>query len=181
METIKAGAVKDSGSPFKDMTPQERQIWQDMVDHAYEQFLEIVRKGRPDLRDKLEEAVIRKTIRVPDTETGAEREEPYVRTRVDGGIFTAAQAEKFGLIDRIGYFEDAIKESATQAGLGSDYRAIRYERPRTLADLLLGVQSSKASVPFDPAKLSSAAMPRLWYLSPQSELAGILTAVMRKE
>src|SRR5207237_6710354 len=32
MEMIRAGDIKGSGSPFHDLTPVERQPWQDMVD-----------------------------------------------------------------------------------------------------------------------------------------------------
>ena len=41
MVTIKQGEIKDSGSPFKEMTDKERQVWQDLVDHAYDQFLAV--------------------------------------------------------------------------------------------------------------------------------------------
>lgn len=173
MEVIKAGEVKDSGSPFKEMTDQERQLWQDMVDHAYDQFLEVVRDGRPKIKDVLKKPVIEKTIEVQGKEV------PYVRTRVDGGIFTAAQAVEFELIDKIGYLEDAIKDVATTAGLGGNYQAITYERPKTLAEQLLGVHTPQPGMQLDAGRLSSAATPRLWYLSPQSELAGILTAAGR--
>src|SRR5262249_62128403 len=46
MNIIKAGAIKDSGSMFKEMSPQERQLLQVMVDNAYERFLEVVKAGR---------------------------------------------------------------------------------------------------------------------------------------
>src|SRR5262245_15959905 len=49
MNLIKAGRVKDSGSPFQDMKPDERYMWQQMVNHAYDQFKEVVEKGRPAL------------------------------------------------------------------------------------------------------------------------------------
>ncbi len=42
MIVIKSDALKDSGSPFKPMKPQERQLWQDMVNHAFAQFLAVV-------------------------------------------------------------------------------------------------------------------------------------------
>lgn len=173
MEVIKdtGSPLKDSGSPFKKMSPQERQLWQDMVDHAYDQFLEVVSNGRPKIKDVLKDPVIEKTTKDKEGKVV-----PFVRTRVDGGIFTADQAEKFGLIDKIGYLEDAIKDVATTAGLGSDYQAITYERPKTLPELLFGVHSPQPGMQLDASKLSSAATPRLWYLSPQSELAGILTA-----
>lgn len=176
MEVIKRGAVKDSGSPFKDMTAPERQLWQEMVDHAYDQFLEVVRQGRPDIAGKLTEVVIDRPLTVRDEKVIQEKEERYIRTRVDGGIFTADQAKEFGLIDQIGYLEDAIKDAAITAGLGSDYRAVSYDRPQTLAERLLGVQGPRPTLALDPARLAEAATPRLWYLAPQSELAGILTA-----
>ena len=49
MELIKAGGIKGSGSPFHELTPAERQPWQDMVDQAYDQFLDVVVRGRPGL------------------------------------------------------------------------------------------------------------------------------------
>lgn len=178
MITVKAGDVKDAGSPFKDMTDQEKQLWQDMVDNAYEQFLNIVRDGRPKIKDELKEVVLHKMITVKGAD-GKLREEPFVRTRVDGGIFTADQAKEFGLVDKIGYLEDAIKDVAAQAGLGSSYEAMIYEKPLTLANLLFGTQAKQSTGPLDPQGLAAAATPRLWYLAPQSELAGLLTAAGR--
>src|SRR5207245_10652311 len=71
METIKAGAVKDSGSMFHHMTPQERKIWQDMVDHAYRQFVAVVEEGRPQLKGKLsKEFVIKEEIPASDDKGG---------------------------------------------------------------------------------------------------------------
>src|SRR6478735_11148575 len=59
MELIKAGGIKGSGSPFHEMTPQERQPWQDMVDQAYDQFLDVVAKGRPKLnKEKLRAEIV---------------------------------------------------------------------------------------------------------------------------
>lgn len=176
METVKRGAVKDSGSPFKDMTPQDRQLWQEMVDHAYEQFQTVVEQGRPELKGKLQEEVVRKMIPVRDPKTEEERKEPFVRTRADGGVFTADQAKQFGLIDKIGFLDEAVKDAATAAGLGTDYRAVVYARRRSLPELLLGVQAPRQGGQLDPAKLATAATPRLWFLAPQSELAGLLTA-----
>ena len=58
MKMIKAGDIKGSGSMFYEMTPQERQPWDDMVDHAYDRFLGIVADGRPPLtKDQLKNEV----------------------------------------------------------------------------------------------------------------------------
>lgn len=207
MTVIKAGEVKDSGSMFRPMTPQDRQVWQDMIDSAFHRFIELVEAGRPQLKGKMREVVIRKQIPAPlpgqevsgfiapsepraDANPlralfGAEppRTVEYVRRRADGGIFTADEAKKLGLIDSIGYEEDAIAKAAAVADLGDDYRAISYERPPTLANLLLGAQapSAPAGSVLDANRWAEAASPRLWYLAPQSELSGILSIVGRRE
>jgi len=184
METIKAGAVKDSGSMFHHMTPQERKIWQDMVNQAYHQFVGVVEEGRPKLKGKLtQEIIVKEEIPASDDKghslldgNGQPKKLPYTRVRADGGIFTAEQAKQYGLIDEIGYLEDAIKEAKKLAGLGDSYEVISYDRPHSLASLFLGEEVRQSSKGFDWQGLSHAATPRLWFLAPQSDLAGLLAA-----
>ena len=176
MEVIKKGEVKNSGSIFKDMTPQERQLWQGMVDTAYAQFLSVVEEGRPALKGKLRDVVLEQIVR---DENGQEKPElpKLVRRRADGGIFTADQAKEFGLIDQVGYLDDAIAEAKKQGGLSEDYKAVSYDRPQSIMSLL-GVQSSQSKgLQLDPGKLAAGVSPRLWYLAPQNELGGILAAM----
>jgi protease-4 len=213
MDVIKAGAIKDSGSMFKKMTPQERQLWQDMVNSAYDRFLTIVAKGRGSKLDKEELSATEQTQldlkkkwllaiipeeskdievdqamppKMPEIGHGAEpgagkakRTEKYTRYRADGGIFTAEQAKKYGLIDRIGYLDDAIALAKDQAQLGDEVNVITYDRPPSLLGSLLGVQTPQQlpGTQLDPNRLAEGALPRLWYLAPQSEMAGVLTAI----
>src|SRR5262249_49498644 len=65
MNIIKAGSMKDSGSMFHEMTPQQQRLWQDMVDNAYEQFLAVVEEGRPQLAGQLTEIVVRGKVADP--------------------------------------------------------------------------------------------------------------------
>lgn len=201
MNVIKAGEVKDSGSMFHNMTPQERQLWQDMVDHAFGQFVQIVEDGRPQLKGKMREIIIRKLIpAIPDPhpnplvlsgKTPAEinpflalfgpDQVVYTRRRADGGIFTADEAKQFGLIDAIGYEEDAAQKAAAVASLGDDYKVITYEHPPTLANILLGARALPPANALDARRWAEAASPRLWYLAPQSELSGILSVVGRPD
>ncbi len=185
METIKAGAVKDSGSMFHHMTPQERKIWQDMVDHAYRQFVTVVEEGRPKLKGKLtKDLVIKEEIAAADDKgnslldgNGQAKKVPFTRIRADGGIFTADQAKEFGLIDEIGYQETAIAEARKLAGLGEDYEVFTYDRPIAIMNMLLGEEKANPHESrMDLRSLSQAATPRLWYLSSQSDLAGLLAA-----
>jgi protease-4 len=189
MNLIKAGRVKDSGSPFQDMKPDERHMWQQMVNHAYDQFKDIVEKGRPALKGKLEERVINETVKVSERvatedngkkiEKDVEKEVLYVRQRADGGIWTADKALEYGLIDKIGYVEDAIQEAAQTAGL-EKYAAILYDKPLSLFDLFGGgIKAPERPLGLDPTKLGSALAPRLWFMAPQSELAGIFSTMGR--
>lgn len=190
METIKAGAVKDSGSMFHHMTPQERKIWQDMVDHAYRQFVGVVEEGRPKLKGKLtQDIVIKEEIQDSDDKgkslldgKGQPKKVPFTRIRADGGIFTADQAKEYGLIDEIGYQDAAISAAVTEArkltpSLGDEYEVFTYDRPIALMNMLLGEERADPKErQLDLRSLSQAATPRLWYLAPQSDLAGLLAA-----
>jgi protease-4 len=188
MNIIKAGDVKDSGSMFHDMTPQERQLWQDSVDHAYNQFLAVVEEGRHQLKGKLREKIIDRTIPRRDgngdvvhDKGGKEEVVHYVRRLADGGVFTADEAKKYKLIDDIGYLEDAITAARKAAAVGDNYEAVTYDRPQTLLGGLLGVKSAEPGmVQLDGGKLAAGVAPRMWYLAPQSDLAAILTAMGRE-
>ncbi|MFO0878104.1 MAG: signal peptide peptidase SppA [Gemmataceae bacterium] len=173
MRTIKAGAVKDSGSLFKEMSPTEQQLMQDMVNDAYGQFLDVVAKGRPGLtRQKMLER-FEVTPLQPDPQAHKGDNKPYTRYRADGGIFTAIKAKELGLIDEIGSLEDAVKAAATLANL-SEYQAIKYQKPRTLSDLLLSQSAGSTQgngLPMDQELLRSLLTPRVLYLAPGYEMA----------
>jgi protease-4 len=186
LNTIKQGQIKDSGSPFKDMTAHEREVWQDTVDEAYQAFLQIVEQGRPMLANgKLLQPLQITPVRTgPDfLQNGAERK-PYERYLADGGVWTAGKALQFQLIDKIGSLDDAIQAAHDAARLDEDYQVIKYERPSTLAELLgLGVLSPVAPSGslLDPARLEGGFLPRLWYLAPGAETSGFLAATRNRE
>ena len=180
MNIIKAGDIKDSGSPFKQMTPEERQVWQDMIDHAYNQFLDVVVQGRKD--QQLNRLDLLNKFDVTPVKVGDKpRGKPYQRNIADGGVWTADKAKELKLIDEIGTLEDAIQKAHDLAKMGSDYKAVEYEKPKSLSETLFGVQGAKPvglnSPLLDPARLRNSLTPRLWYLAPGSELAGMLAAV----
>jgi protease-4 len=183
MELIKAGGIKGSGSPFHELSPAEREPWQDMVDHAYDQFLEVVAKGRPGLTKEIlkSEPVIKKDAFLYDDKGNIKKDNmgqppkvPVERFRADGGTFTAVEAKQFKLIDEIGLLEDAVTEAAQSAGL-SEYRVVAYERPPSLWNTLLGLRANSAGSP-DLTQLANGLTPRVWYLAPQCELSGIIAA-----
>ncbi|MBI3397624.1 MAG: signal peptide peptidase SppA [Deltaproteobacteria bacterium] len=103
-ETIKSGDKKDLGSPLRPMTSEERDILQGIIDGLYGRFLDAVMDGRKKIT----------------------KEE--LQRIADGRIYTAEQALRLKLIDRIGYFDDAIEVAKSEAGI-KDATIITYARP----------------------------------------------------
>lgn len=92
--TIKSGEFKDIMSPSREMTEEEKNILQTMINNSYEGFVDVIASGR-----------------------GLTEEE--VRTIADGRIYDGRQAKEIGLIDDFGYFEDvteAMKKNEKLAG-----------------------------------------------------------------
>jgi protease-4 len=101
-DPIKSGPNKDIGNPGRPMTPEERAILQGMVNSFYDQFVHVVADGRH----------------------LAEKE---VRALADGRVYTGLDAKKAGLVDEIGYLEDAVQTAMALANI-KDARIIGYDR-----------------------------------------------------
>lgn len=101
---VTSGPRKDMGSPFRAMTAEERAIFQGVIDSFYERFLTVVKEGRPNL--------------------SAEQ----IRKIADGRIYSGEQAKALGLVDGIGYLEDAVELAKKDAGV-TEARVVVYRRP----------------------------------------------------
>ncbi|HEY9787605.1 MAG TPA: signal peptide peptidase SppA [Candidatus Obscuribacterales bacterium] len=82
-EVIKSGQFKDIASPYRAMTPQERQLLQNLIMDSYDQFVTAVAKGRK--------------MKVDD-----------VKKIADGRIYSGRQAKQLGLVDELGSYDDAL-------------------------------------------------------------------------
>lgn len=112
--TFKSGPFKDSGSPVRELSEDERAYFQQLVSELYEQFVQSVADGRK--------------MQVED-----------VRKLADGRVYTGAQAKKMGLIDQIGNLQDAIRLAADLGGIRGEPRIVEPTKERlTLIDLLFG-------------------------------------------
>jgi protease-4 len=101
-DPIKSGKNKDLGNPGRPMTDEERAILQGMVNSFYDQFVEVVVKGR-------------------------DLPEERVRALADGRVYTGLDACKLRLVDEVGYLEDAIKDAMARACI-KDATIIAYDR-----------------------------------------------------
>ncbi len=101
---FKSGPLKDAGSPFRDMTEQDRKIFQGLIDNYYEGFLRAVERGRPELS--------------PDR----------IRELADGRVYSAQEALKNGLVDRIGSIREGIAVAKERCG-AEKVRVVMYHRP----------------------------------------------------
>ncbi len=91
---IKSGGMKDAGSPFRSMSPEEQSVFQRIIDEFYENFLRVVFERRKD-------ALLMEEL----------------RKIADGRVYTAGQALKMKLIDEVGYFDDALTKTLALASL----------------------------------------------------------------
>ena len=101
---VASGPKKGMGSPLRPMTAEEREIFQSVIDSFYERFVDVVRQGRPRLNAE------------------------QVRTLADGRIYSGIQARELGLVDEVGYLEDAIELAKNAAGL-KEAKVVTYHRP----------------------------------------------------
>jgi protease-4 len=99
---IKSGPIKDIGNPLREMTPEEREVLQHMVDTFYDQFVHIVSTGR-------------------------HMTEEQVRGLADGRVYSGLEAQSLHLVDDIGYLDDAIECAKSMAKI-CDATIIAYDR-----------------------------------------------------
>ncbi|MGI8908680.1 MAG: signal peptide peptidase SppA [Candidatus Sumerlaeaceae bacterium] len=148
--TLKSGEHKDSGSPFREMSPEERHMIQGVIYDMYRQFFTVVLRARHDRIESILHQYPEQIGRVLDTAgtkttsgslewdaftTGTAaadakattESETALRRMADGRIFTGDQALKLGLIDRIGTLQDAIERAGKMAGLDKDPHVVDRE------------------------------------------------------
>ncbi|MBM7866538.1 signal peptide peptidase SppA [Heliobacterium gestii] len=113
---IKSGPYKDIASSARDMTPEEREILQGMVNDIYAQFIDVVAEGR----------------KMP-----VER----VRALADGRVFTGRQAKELGLVDELGNFYDAVALAASMAGIQGKPQIEEFGRESAIDRLFSGMNS----------------------------------------
>jgi len=113
IETFKGGKYKDMYRGFRELTPEEEEIMQGMVDEYYEQFIDVVAEGR-----------------------GLSTEE--VRSLATGQLYSGTKAKELGLVDELGDLDTAINLAAGLAGIEAPIVEY-YQPPRLTLWSLLGL------------------------------------------
>ena len=134
---ITSGPRKDIGSPFREMTEEERALWQGITDEIYADFVEIVSQSR-DL--PLEE----------------------VRELADGRIYTGRQAQRLGLVDEVGTLDDAVAKAAELGGIEGEPLVIDLQPEPSFIDLLYGFQT-RSTMPALEELLTLVGVPSVQY------------------
>jgi protease-4 len=119
---VTSGPRKDIGSPYREMTESERAYWQAIIDETYQGFVAIVAEGRHQTAEE-------------------------IKPLADGGVYTGRQALQLGLVDQLGYEDDAVAKAAQLGGITGKPRVVEYKRSPTFFDLLNNMSQSRSLVP----------------------------------
>ena len=123
-ETITSGALKAAGSPFRDLTDNERAYLQRITTQLHAQFIHAVAEGRK----------------------GKMTEQDVVHV-ADGRVFTGEEALQLKLVDRLGNLDDAVTLAARLAGVrGRPGTVYPKRRKPALLDLLSDATDSESPI-----------------------------------
>ncbi len=139
---IKSGAMKDAGSPFRALNPDERAVFQGVIDDMFGRFVKRIVQSR----------------KIP---------EERVRAFADGRIYTADQALALGLVDRVAYLDEVVVMAKQAAGV-DEARVVMYHRPKDYtASIYAGLPGSPVSAESTLAQIAGmlgGSGPRFMYL-----------------
>lgn len=140
-DSISSHPRKQMLSMTRQLSEEDRKLVQSYVDESFQRFTEIVKEGRP-LFSKDGDAL---------------------KQLATGEIFSANQAHKHGLVDKIGFIEDAIDRAIELARLDKEHvRVVEFERPVSLFNLGFAQATAGRS---ELATLLELSSPRAYYLA----------------
>jgi protease-4 len=146
-DSIASGPFKQMASPTQLLTPPEREkeraLLQTLVNESFAGFKQLVLDSRAPLRN---DPALQETV-------------------FTGQIFTARQAKANGLVDELGFIEDAIDRALQLAKLSKDnVRVVEYKQPLGVFSELLGANAQSGRASFDLAQFLDLTAPRAYFL-----------------
>jgi len=109
---IKSGSYKDTGSPFRGLTPQEKELLQGLLKVVHEQFVKAVSQSRNLPIEKVYEIA-------------------------DGRLFSGEEALRLNLVDELGNFQDALRVAKELGGIKGEPELVYPKRKVSFLKLLL--------------------------------------------
>jgi len=135
--TLKSGRYKDVGSPFRTMTPEEKEYMQLLLDNIYKQFISDVARNRKIPLEKM-------------------------KTLAEGKVYTGEEAKQVGLVDAFGNLPDAVKKAGELGGIKGKVEAVYPQKERfSLLRLLLSEEGEETL-----SRLVSLSYPQPAFLPP---------------
>lgn len=143
-DSVVSHPLKRMGSITRPMSEEEREIWQALVNDSFGQFKSVIREGRPQFRAN------------PGT----------LDELATGQIFSATQAVENGLVDEIGFREDAVARAIEVADLDpQNVCVVKYKPEPSLAGILLGSEvAGRWEQQSDWSAMLELTTPRAYYL-----------------
>ena len=114
-QVVKSGKFKDTGSPMRNLTDEERELLQATLDDVHNQFIDAVFEGR---------------------QAHLTRED--IVALADGRIFSGQQALEHKLVDQLGNLTDAIDRAGELGGISGKPKVVRTKRKPSMLERLLG-------------------------------------------
>jgi len=158
-KSTNADRWKDMLSPWKPVKPLQRQRMTVLLDELQNQFEQIVKTGRG------EKLKIRK-VKYHETLGSGPEARRVAKTELipfNGKAYLAGEAKALGLIDEIGFLEDAYRRAGELAGL-SEPSVRRYKPKGSVMSQLFGQQSASVNIDLSLNALDKLQSPRLLVL-----------------
>ncbi len=134
-EAIKSGKFKDTGSAYRPMTDEERELLQTLINDTYAQFFDVVKAHYPNIPEGLLKEV------------------------ADGRIFSGAQAKSYGLVDALGG-EDAAKQILTELSGIKDLKLLTPDRQTGVMEIISLIEGKTSVL---SAAVEGITTPRIAY------------------
>ncbi len=139
-DPIKAGGQIDIASPERAMEKSERATLQKIADSFHQRFIEHIKSARP---------------------ASAVHSENF-----EGGILTGTEALKHGLIDQVGYLDDAVAQAQLRGQLGQDSAVVmlRRDNDRAYSQFDVTPNTPYSLLPIKMPGLDRSSLPTFLYL-----------------
>ncbi len=122
IENIKSGQNKDILYPNHSLTPEQKRLLEATILDVYDQFLDAIVKYRPIKKEEL-------------------------KKYADGRIFSGKQAQKIGLVDKLGNIQDAINEAKKLSKMeGRKVQVIYIRKEKSFLQKLTGSKISISDI-----------------------------------